>query len=266
MTRVLLCLSVAVLLSACGGSADLAVDLRTDLVPGLEFDAVTVRLDEAEPREVAVSVGEDFDRGRRVAEFPNVATGDRRVRVELVQRGAVVLARRVAVRVETRIAVTVVITRDCRGVTCPGDGSASATECLSGACVEPGCTPETPEACGPPTCTSDAECRPTRACVTATCAAGACLQLPEDTRCAADEMCSPADGCVPRTGGHDGGVDGGVDAGTRVPSEAVFQSVGGGEATSAGHRVRVMLGAPQPAGSAADGIRRVMLGPAAAGR
>jgi hypothetical protein len=71
-------------------------------------------------------------------------------------------------------------------------------------------------------------------------------------------------------GDRDGGVDagdgdgGGPDAGPRTPRSIVFQSAGGGTASSGGHRLRLSIGAPQPAGDGASSERRLVIGPAAA--
>jgi hypothetical protein len=70
------------------------------------------------------------------------------------------------------------------------------------------------------------------------------------------------------SGTIDGGtVDGGGDAGQpRVPPTATYQSSGGGTASSAGHRLRFSIGAPQPAGGSSGAAHRVVIGAGAAGR
>jgi hypothetical protein len=80
----------------------------------------------------------------------------------------------------------------------------------------------------------------------------------------------PVDGGPVDGGPQDGGPDGGgSDAGPMPPGSGTtgtFQSAGGGTATSAEHRLRFSIGAPQPMGTStsADGI--LQAGPAAAGR
>lgn len=66
--------------------------------------------------------------------------------------------------------------------------------------------------------------------------------------------------------GDDAGTDGGVDAGPRQVTEGVFQSAGGGAASSSSYRMRVSFGAPQPMGVAEGASKRLRAGPAAAGR
>lgn len=80
-----------------------------------------------------------------------------------------------------------------------------------------------------------------------------------------------ADGGAETDAGElDGGpeLDAGTDAGPprEPPPEGVFQSSGGGTASSTGFRARVSFGAPQPMGQASGTDTEVTTGPAAAGR
>src|SRR5688500_18981596 len=81
-------------ISGCGDDGfEIAVDLKTDLVSGVEFAVVRTEL--TATTELPVYVGDDLVRGQRVAEFAGVARGSRTLRVTLVDS-----ARREVVRRE----------------------------------------------------------------------------------------------------------------------------------------------------------------------
>ncbi|MCZ7685562.1 MAG: hypothetical protein M5U28_45010 [Sandaracinaceae bacterium] len=208
------CLVATLLLGGCSTAQELAVDVRTDLVPGTEFDAVRVRLDGADERRVEAGAQDDFATPRRVAEFASVASGRVTLEVALVRGATDVLSRRVVVRMEGSQIVLVVLTRDCRGVTCPGSGDdPSEMECFGGRCVDPECSDRDPERCGEPECEGDAECTTSTACVAPRCVAGACLELPRTSgegACAAGEACVPGTGCVSLDTGDAGAPDAGA--------------------------------------------------------
>lgn len=214
-------------LGATGGCASspppsLLVDVRTDLVPAVELDRVrTERLapgsaDPLEVHEVPATEG-DFARGVRVAELSGLARGTHIVHVVLLLRDAVVLDRLVLVTLDATRAVTVVLTRDCRGVTCPEpDDAPTASACLGGRCTDPACTPETPERCPEgPDCAADADCPAGASCAEPVCAGGACLLVARTGGCEAGAWCDPEAGCRPLEPGPDAGLtDAGVsDAG-----------------------------------------------------
>ncbi len=195
---------------ACSNGNTLLVDLRTDFVPGVELGEIIVTLeagteDRSQAR-VATS-GDDFISGERVANF-DVSTG----RHELITRmfatdGRQLGQRRVIVQVKGDTATTVVFSRSCETVLCPQSGNPEATECEGGRCVEPECTPETPEDCPPPLCMEDGDCLMGAACARASCVEASCFLAPVVGRCEAGEVCIPDEGCEPfRT-------DGGTDAG-----------------------------------------------------
>jgi len=70
----------------------------------------------------------------------------------------------------------------------------------------------------------------------------------------------------PDAGDVDAGTDAGVDAGPDSVRETVFQTSGGGRASSSGYRLRLSVGAPQPMGRSSGGSHRATTGPSAAGR
>ncbi len=208
------------LLAGCDGDPSvLAVDVRTDLVPGVEFTRVRSALDSGGPgmitMDAASAIDQDFVAGQRVAEYEALSAGTYRLVVELLEAdGRVALSRPVSVTFDgTSLGVTVVLTRDCRGVVCPEGGDPSATACLGGRCVSPECSAEQLERCGTPECTAIAECPLGAACASVSCESGACLLAPRNDQCAASEYCDPEVGCRPRPGAGDSGPsDGGTDA------------------------------------------------------
>lgn len=200
MRAVLVCL-LGLSSLGCDGGARLLVDLRTDLVPGVEIDeAVTTvtRPAGVSAQRVSLSRADDLLAGVRIADLDGVS-GEVELRVAVHRGGAEVLSRPVRVRVTGRRGVTVTLSRDCRGVTCPDGGDANAAACLGGRCVAPECTedarrPECTEGCG-----SDPECGAPEGCVTPRCVDGVCLRERDDGVCAPDEACVPDEGCRPTT-------------------------------------------------------------------
>lgn len=181
------------LLTACDATYPVYVDLRTDLVPGAELDSVALTVDGAAIDPHVVGEG-DYLAGVRVAELGGIAPGTHRIVASLQRNGEEVIAREVIFEVRVATSVTLVVTRDCRGVVCPAD-DASATACLGGHCVEPTCTPETPEACPVPECVADVDCPSAVSCASGICAGGACL-FRDDGICAPGQVCDGALGCV----------------------------------------------------------------------
>ncbi|MFW6039869.1 MAG: S-layer homology domain-containing protein [Gemmatimonadota bacterium] len=220
--------ALLVSLTGCSGGSDLllTVDLRTDYEPGTEFGTVETELrpegaseDRTRIVRYTVAAGDDFLGGERIAETELDEAGSYVVTTTLRRADGRRLASRVTrVRVEESLALTVLLTRSCGGVSCPGPGDPdSATACLGGRCVDPACSADRPESCGGPECAADADCDPAVACAQATCSAeGYCLQRGVDAECGDGERCNLGRGCVsdaPTDGGSDAGVDGGSDAG-----------------------------------------------------
>jgi hypothetical protein len=225
-----------VLLALLGCEPDglqLVVRLQSDLCPGVVCDSVRVSLQEAPngslvgmQRVVTVDGTRDWLNGSQLTIFDGLPAGPYRVLVELLDAAGSARASRVLdfdLRAST--AVTARLNSACLGVECPAAGDApEATQCVSGRCVPPMCSPETPESCGEAACTRDEDCAAGVDCVTMVCLDGECFGRRDDTRCAAGEYCDPATGCrpepstVPDAGPRtDGGVDAGVDAGSSCP-------------------------------------------------
>ncbi len=190
------------LLSACSSRALLAVDLRTDLVPEIEMTTVRTRL-LVDGREVAtdsarVEAGDTYATGARVAELTDLPAGAvATLETEVLGPDGSEVARQLTV-VSLRSAanaVTVLITRDCAGVTCddPGVGA-----CLGARCVDPECSAEDAVCLAEAECTADADCAAPGACASAACVSGSCFAFPGE--CAADEYCDPDSGCRARPG------------------------------------------------------------------
>lgn len=185
-----------ILFFAAGCTSDkfeLFVDVRSELSPGVDFDAVeTVLLaDEARPalRSSTSTVGaaDDFAAGHRVADFSDIEAGAYVLRVSLLLESAVVQSQRLLVQINSDRAVTVSFEAACSGVVCPGpDDPATATECSAGMCIDP-----------PTTCENAAQC-PLIDCSSASCEGGVCRYRP---------VC-------------DGGMDAAMDADTPDASDS----------------------------------------------
>lgn len=193
----------SVVLCACTAAPPrlLLVELRTDLAPGAEVRAarvtVTSREGGAALFEELVPLERDLDliAGARIAEI-ELPPATYQLRVELLDRRAeVAVGRLTIVDVSADRVATIVLTRSCVGVDCSSD-PASIETCFGGGCVDPECSPETPESCPPPECTSAADCPTPIACAEAVCVEGACgIALPAG-RCAPGERCDLEMGCV----------------------------------------------------------------------
>jgi len=188
-------------LLACttSGSRSLLVDVRTDLVPGVEMTSVEAEL-LAIPgsRQLLDATDRDWNRGRRVADFDELPASEDVVLEVRARRGEdVVLQRRTVVRVEGRTGVTIVLSRTCRDLDCPGAGDApELTECLGGRCVPPECVEGDEEVCGDGRCASDDACPAApSSCTSFRCELGVCLVLGDDAQCGTGQRCTPT-GCV----------------------------------------------------------------------
>jgi len=196
----------ALVLGACAPeTARVVVDLRTDLLPLIEIAEVeTILTPDGAAAGMTLSHDVDPDadylRAVRIAEFQEVTPGVVLVVVRLRGAdGSLVVERRVSASVTATRVITVVVTRDCRGVMCPMAGDdPDATACVGSRCVSPECTPETPESCGAPRCASSSECTGTSSCARFECIGGWCLARPTPGACTAFEYCSIDRGCLPR--------------------------------------------------------------------
>lgn len=186
------------LLAGCtDASAVLFVDARTDLTPGREFDVVVTELLAADGEPIervihAVDPAASYVAGARVARLE--ARGLTRIAVRAEHEGELVVERRAIVEVTASRGVTLLLTRDCRGVECVDPARPS---CLAAQCVPETCTVETPETC-PEECGAPSDCSmPPSSCGTSSCIAGICLDLLEDPACEPGSRCDAALGCIP---------------------------------------------------------------------
>jgi hypothetical protein len=191
----------AILVAGCasGSGQELIVSVTTDLSSGVEFDSVRTSIEGSGTSRTIGAAVEDVFTGRPVAELGPLSPGPWTLQVELLLGGAPVASRRVRVRSDApRYSVLVVISRSCRGVTCPNESSSpSATSCLGGRCVDLDCTAREDLACLPPECQQDAACSARVDCAVPRCAERTCVAVADNTRCAAGEYCDVERGCRP---------------------------------------------------------------------
>jgi hypothetical protein len=198
----LLCLAC----SADGGHT-LQVNLRSDLRSGIEVVVARAELfDEAPaPGQTAPATSRDraldeavpLGDGIRLTDYGLPDPGRRFLRVQLLgASGEAVLERRAVVQVRGVTVATMVMTRDCVGVECPTDDPALLA-CVGGRCVDPRCTPETPEFCPPPVCDDDTACE-VMGCADGRCVDDVCMWAERPGACEPTQWCSPEAGCVDR--------------------------------------------------------------------
>lgn len=226
---------LAVLAVGCEGDVSLVVDLRTDFVPGVEFVAARTAVDGRVDDRVAAR-GDDFLRGIRIAEPGRFGRGVRDVTVTLLDLdGRELVQRHTVLNHDSDFAMTMLITRDCRDVTCPGAGDAAElSTCIAGSCADPTCNERDRSGCPADECAVATDCPAAAACAEAICVEGTCLYAPAGGACGDALYCDPEQGCLPiptpgdagtpdagtpdagfDAGGLDAGFDaGGLDAGT----------------------------------------------------
>jgi len=182
-------------LTACeSDGASVVVDLRTDLVPGVEFVSVRTTLDSpvrVDDRSAVMS--DDFVAGERVAELTDVPMGGGRLVVSLIDSaGDEVAARALRIDVAGDTGVTVVVTRDCVDVSCGSSQTCSGGTCVSEFCLEG----VSADRCAPSECAAPEECAPMSGCSEARCVDGLCLYAAADGACGDEEYCDVVEGCT----------------------------------------------------------------------
>ena len=202
------------------------MDLRSDYRPSVDVDRVEVFLELGEGlerrEEASLTNSDDLLGGHRVAEYDELAPGRYSLRLVVYREGTALVTRRVSVDLQDSLAITVVVSRSCEGVSCPQSGDpALATECIGGTCEPPECLPESPTSCLG-SCRVDLDCPGLGRCGTGVCIETACYVEANDTvcpsgECRADLTCAPFD-----AGGEDVAVDVGTDVGP--PPDAGFDS------------------------------------------
>ncbi|HJL17772.1 MAG TPA: hypothetical protein RMH99_19055 [Sandaracinaceae bacterium LLY-WYZ-13_1] len=199
----------------CESDGLLAVQVRSDLVPGVEVDRFTAEVATAEggavvgtvERAVAVDT-ELLEATLSVGEL-GLPSGVYLVRAYAWRDGSQVAEGFGRASVDGAQAVVVDVERRCIVGLCPGPTDPpQATECRHGRCVSPDC--EELGTCASE-CTADAECpAPTAACAQSRCLDGTCFSDARPGACAAGRYCDPDRGCLPLPGAE---TDAGVDAG-----------------------------------------------------
>lgn len=205
-------------ITACDSRGRLLVDVRTDLVPGLEFDTAetTVVGADGPPIRATARLEQDWLAGRRVADVETA--GESTVRVRLLRGESALVDRTATLRVRGLSAVTLVMSRACLGRACPDPGGAPTTSaCLAGECVETRCN-ETEAPFCVAQCTASAECAVRADCASGRCLDGLCFAVADHTRCAVGEACHPDLGCLAFPARPDGGPP--VEPDAAVPDAA----------------------------------------------
>lgn len=191
---------LAALTSGCSGPSErsLIVDLATDLRPRVEFDRIELTVfagaggpATGAPARTLFPMPADLEtearRGVRLAEIHDLSRGSWLVRARLSLADRAAGEGRVLVDLrDGTLAATIRVTRDCAGLECPGDGPPTHTACLAGDCLDPRCSPETPDFCPPPECGEDAVCAVSAgspSCARGICLAGACGTWLDDSLC-----------------------------------------------------------------------------------
>jgi hypothetical protein len=212
--------------AACGdGGLTLKVVLVTDYRPGAELATVETALEvggELRVVRTPVLASDMYVDGEEVASFDGLAAGSHRVEVRAFDpTGAPLAMRATTVMMTEDLTVTVLLTRDCATVECPGPGDApTATECQGGRCVEPGCGPDHPELCPMADCVVDGDCTTSIACADGRCLGGSCFFEPDDAACGAGQVCDlGAGGCVMAGVDAGPGMDAGRDGGPVVATD-----------------------------------------------
>jgi hypothetical protein len=206
MLRVIVAASLLLAGCECGGGVDLVIDVRSNLIAGVEVDRAVVDVYPEGGRTsihfsaIDLAFGDPLETAVRLAEIPNVAPGAYQVVVVLERLGAPVATRTIVAEVTTTTVLTVLITRDCAMVQCE-----EGTSCFAGVCVPNDCG-ATPRSCPTGMCATDAECTSIHTCASARCLESTCQIFPDHGLCSAGEYCHPEDGCTPLLDTPDAGV------------------------------------------------------------
>lgn len=202
-------------LAACGDDhASLHVVLVSDYAPGAEVTKAQTELrrggaaDAMQQRVLAradrtLRAGDSLARGLTIASLDGLADGTYTATVTLLSRtGDRVAGRPVTFEVRGEsLSITTHITVSCATVQCPAAGSPGLTACFAGTCVDPRCTPETPEHCPVgAVCTGDDACALDSPCAAGVCSSGACVAESIAGRCGESEYCARENGCAPIDG------------------------------------------------------------------
>lgn len=188
------CVWVLAAMSCDSGSSSLSIDLRTDFVAQVEFDTVRVVLGDTR-QDTNVAADTSWLDAVRVARFEDLAVGTQSLELQLLRDGEVLIRRPTTAQIRAGISVvTIVVTRSCLSVRCPGADPAQ-TACFGGQCVDPGCSPENPELCAEPECDVANGCATMADCAEARCISGVCAYAAQLGACDDGFSCIPEEGC-----------------------------------------------------------------------
>ena len=218
--RVLVCAGVLLLALGCDGpeTTTLIVMLKTDLVPGAEFDAIRVRVTDPDemPIDRVVDLRADYLSGSPIAELPGRIEQAIDIELSILRDGLPVYVQPSDITlVGGQQSVKIIVQRGCvTDPECPrAGGDPDATACLDGLCVEPSCATIDADRCGTP-CVVDSACAATGSgCVVGRCDEGFCFDVVDDRACGVGERCDADRGCV-LVESADAGVVGAPDAGS----------------------------------------------------
>lgn len=190
---------IALLSMSCETSPDrLIVELSTDMVAGVDYDAITVRGLDRSLEETFVIGREEI--GTRYLESPRrvelIFSGALRMAVALSRAGREIARATARLEVRGRTGIQVTLLRSCLAAEC-GEGGPN---CLNGECVAEGCLTGAEPACaGFAGCRVDDECpSPSASCLAPRCTtSGACVEVEVGGRCGAGEYCDAARECAP---------------------------------------------------------------------
>lgn len=184
---------------SCASGPTLWVDLRTNYVPGVEFQTVRTQIDSVGGGDIgreashALELNDAVRVGLRVATLADVVPGVYEVRVTLLDAGGSSIgATRLRVRVRDATLVTAIVTRDCTGIACGEDEF-----CVGMRCIPFDCGQERRPECPPALCDGDADCSPAVSCAVAACLEGTCQSFGDPALCGPRQYCHPEQGCLP---------------------------------------------------------------------
>ena len=191
MRHRLVWLGLVSLLGCTSQDEGLLVNLQTDLRAGVEFDLVTVDIDGTQRHSVEVGTSDLFGRARYITSYPALTPGRHAIRISLLEGGAERATRTLSIVFTGSYLATAVIARTCVEFPC-----APGLSCAGGRCVSTDCVTGLEPSCPGGACTAASDCSSVTSCARPLCAAGICLEEPDDSSCRSSELCVVGMGCI----------------------------------------------------------------------